>query len=59
VKDTKRYPGTDGWGYYNFHHYEPKAKTASVRPKSECAVCHMANAKKDDVWTQFYPMLDN
>jgi hypothetical protein len=58
VKDTKRYPDTDGWGYYNFHHYEPKAKTASVRPKGECAFCHMASAKRDDVWTQFYPMLD-
>ena len=21
--------------------------------------CHMASAKKDDVWTQFYPLLDN
>jgi hypothetical protein len=30
-----------------------------VRPKSECAYCHMASAKKDDVWTQFYPMLDD
>jgi hypothetical protein len=20
--------------------------------------CHMASAKKDDVWTQFYPLLD-
>lgn len=58
VKDSKRYPDTDGWGYYNFHHYEPKAKTASARPKSECAYCHIASAKKDDVWTQFYPMLD-
>ena len=36
VKDTKRYPDTDGWGYYNFHHFEPKAATASVRPKDEC-----------------------
>jgi hypothetical protein len=58
VKDTKRYPDTDGWGYYNFHHYEPKAATASVRPKDECAYCHMASARYDDVWTQFYPMLD-
>lgn len=58
VKDSKRYPDTDGWGYYNFHHHEPKAKTASVRPKDECAYCHMAGAKRDDVWTQFYPMLD-
>jgi len=59
VKDSKRYAATGGWGYYNFHHYEPKAKTAKVQPKSECAFCHMASAKKDDVWTQFYPMLDN
>ena len=59
VKDTKRYADTGGWGYYNFHHYEPKAPSAKLRPKEECADCHMANAKKDDVWTQFYPLLDN
>jgi hypothetical protein len=58
VKDSARYKDTDGWGYYNFHHFEPKAKTASVRSKDECAFCHMASAKTDDVWTQFYPMLD-
>lgn len=58
VKDSKRYADTGGWGYFNFHHYEPKAKTAKARPKEECAYCHMASAKKDDVWTQFYPMLD-
>jgi Cytochrome P460 len=58
VKDTKRYAESGGWGYYNFHHYEPKAPTAKVRAKSECAFCHIASAKKDDVWTQFYPMLD-
>jgi hypothetical protein len=58
VKDSTRYKDTGGWGYYNFHHYEPKALTASVRPKDECAFCHTASAKKDDVWTQFYPWLD-
>lgn len=58
VKDTKRYADTGGWGYYNFNHYEPKAPTAKLQPKSECAYCHMASAKKDDVWTQFYPLLD-
>ena len=58
VKDTKRYADTDGWGYYNFNHHEPKAATAKVKPKSECAFCHIASAKKDDVWTQFYPLLD-
>ena len=59
VKDTKRYAATGGWGYYNFNHHEPKAATAMLRSKEECASCHMASAKKDDVWTQFYPLLDN
>jgi Cytochrome P460 len=58
VKDSKRYADTGGWGYYNFNHHEPKARTAKLQPKSECAYCHMASAKKDDVWTQFYPLLD-
>jgi len=58
VKDSKRYAATGGWGYYNFNHHEPKAPSAAVRPKEECAYCHMASAKKDDVWTQFYPLLD-
>jgi hypothetical protein len=58
VKDSKRYADTGGWGYYNFNHHEPKAPIAKLQPKSECAFCHMASAKKDDVWTQFYPLLD-
>ena len=58
VKDSKRYADTGGWGYYNFNHHEPKAPTAKVRAKGECAFCHIASAKKDDVWTQFYPLLD-
>jgi hypothetical protein len=40
---------TDGRGYSNIHHFEPKAKAASVRPKAECAYCYIANAKKDAV----------
>jgi Cytochrome P460 len=59
VKDTKRYADTGGWGYYNFNHSEPKAPTAKLRSKSECAFCHQAGAKKDEVWTQFYRLLDN
>jgi Cytochrome P460 len=58
VKDSKRYADTGGWGYYNFNHHEPKAPTAKVKAKSECAFCHIASAKKDEVWTQFYPLLD-
>jgi hypothetical protein len=58
VKDTKRYADTHGWGYYNFNHHEPKAPTAKVKALNECAYCHIASAKKDEVWTQFYPLLD-
>jgi hypothetical protein len=59
VKDSKRYADTHGWGFYNFNHHEPKAPTAKLRPASECATCHENNAKKDGVWTQFYPLLDH
>ncbi|SBV32301.1 Cytochrome P460 [uncultured Sphingopyxis sp.] len=59
VKDSRKYAETGGWGYYNFNHHEPKAATAMPRPKDECASCHIASAKKDDVWTQFYPLLDD
>jgi hypothetical protein len=58
VKDSKRYADTGGWGYFNYNHHEPKALTAKAKPKGECAFCHIASAKKDDVWTQFYPLLD-
>ena len=58
VKDSKRYADTGGWGYFNFNHHEPKAPTAKAKAKNECAFCHIASAKKDDVWTQFYPLLD-
>jgi hypothetical protein len=59
VKDSKRYAETGSWGYYNFNHHEPKAPTAKLKPKLECGYCHMASAKKDEVWTQFYPRLDH
>jgi Cytochrome P460 len=58
VRDSKRYADTGGWGYYNFNHYEPKAPTAKLKAKTECAFCHIAGAKKDEVWTQFYRLLD-
>lgn len=58
VKDSKRFAATGGWGYFNFHHYMPLAPTATVKPESECAFCHEASAKRDEVWTQFYQALD-
>lgn len=58
VKDTRRFSATNGWGFFNFNHSEPKAATASVEPANKCAFCHEAGAKKDMVWTQFYRLLD-
>ena len=58
VKDSTRFAATNGWGYFNFYHHEPKAASAKAAPREECAYCHIASAKKDDVWTQFYPLLD-
>jgi hypothetical protein len=56
VKDTKRFAASGGWGYFNFNHHEPKAPTAKV---TDCGhACHLSGAKKDEVWTQFYPLLD-
>src|SRR5215470_19697726 len=49
VKDSKRFTDTGGWGYFNFNHHEPKAPTAKVKAKSECAFCHIGGAKRDEV----------
>ncbi|MBE7159215.1 MAG: cytochrome P460 family protein [Rhodospirillales bacterium] len=58
VKDSKRFAASGGWGYFNFNHHEPKALTAKVKATDECAFCHIASAKRDEVWTQFYRILD-
>lgn len=58
VKDSKRFAATGGWGYFDFNHHEPKAPTAKVEARDKCAFCHIARAKKDSVWTQFYRLLD-
>jgi len=58
VKDSKLFAASGGWGFFDFDHFEPKAPTAKVRAQEECAYCHIAGAKKDQVWTQFYRLLD-
>jgi len=58
VKDSKRFKKTQGWGFFNFgHNAPPYLKSAKAAPESSCAGCHKANAKKDMVFTQFYPIL--
>jgi hypothetical protein len=60
VKDTGRFPETNGWGFFNFGHHEPPyAETASAAPAEACGVCHAANATHDMVFTKFYPILSN
>ena len=58
IKDLKRFATSGGWGYFEFGHSEPKAASTAARAKGECAYCHIANAKRDLVWTQFYLILD-
>jgi hypothetical protein len=58
VKDSKRFAETGGWGYFDFNHFEPKLASTNAQAKSECAFCHIASAKRDEVWTQFYRALD-
>ena len=58
IKDTNRYAATNGWGYFTFGHHEPKTPTAVLQPKSQCAFCHIDNATKDMVFTEFYRLLD-
>jgi len=58
VKDSGRCASTNNWCYFNFgHHAPPYAATARAAAKTECAFCHEANAQKDMVFTQFYPLL--
>jgi hypothetical protein len=58
VKDSKRFASTNGWGFFNFNHGEPKLLQSVMQPNEKCAFCHTAGAKKDMVWTQFYRLLD-
>ena len=59
VKDSKRFPQTNGWGFFTFgHHPLPYNPTSAEQPVAVCAGCHIANvANTDMTWIQFYPQL--
>jgi hypothetical protein len=58
VKDSQRFSQTNGWGFFNFgHHAPPYSSTSTAAPAADCAACHQANAEKDMMFTQFYPIL--
>lgn len=55
VKDSARFPLTNGWGFFNFgHHAPPYSATAAAAPAAACAACHQANGHEDMVFVDFY-----
>lgn len=58
VKDSKRTP--EGWAYYDFG--GPMGggyrTTAPPQQKQACYACHVEHAKTDNVFTQFYGLLN-
>lgn len=60
VKSKTRFPDASGnWGFFRFtieNRPELHAQ-AAAQPRDNCQVCHQANAAKDQVFTQYYPVL--
>ena len=56
VKDSSRRP--EGWAYYNFGGMDGLRNTARAMPKESCYSCHIQHAKRDNVFVQFYPLLE-
>jgi YHS domain-containing protein len=56
VKDASRRP--EGWAYYNFGGMNGIRNTAQAMPKESCYSCHVEHAKRDNVFIQFYPLLE-
>jgi hypothetical protein len=58
VKDSKRVP--ESWAYYAFG--GPMARgyrtTAAPQPKASCYDCHVKHAARDNVFLQFYGLLN-
>jgi len=66
VKDSQRFEG--GWGYFMFHDAEaaPRSPAESKKreavpalPQRDCFDCHAEHARQDNVFTQFYSVLNS
>lgn len=57
VKDKAHRP--EGWSYYIFGGMNGINKTAATQPKEACYNCHVQHARRDNVFVQFYPMLED
>ena len=58
VKDSKRVP--ESWAYYGFGGpmMGGYLSTAAPQPKASCFDCHSEHAARDNVFTQFYGLLN-
>ncbi|MGO9084818.1 MAG: cytochrome P460 family protein [Candidatus Sulfotelmatobacter sp.] len=52
VKDSKKYAGTDGWGFAQF---DKNGKPAEEAPLKTCFPCHEAIKARDFVFTRYTP----
>jgi hypothetical protein len=53
VKDGRRFP--EGWAYFSFG--DGGAPSARPFDRASCFECHRQHAGRDNVFTQFYPVL--
>ena len=60
VKDSTRFPDTNGWGYATFEYdassgaFKPTKPTTASNARSLCHGCHIAGAKsRDFVYTDY------
>jgi Cytochrome P460 len=60
MKDSKRFPDTNGWGYATFEYdapsgtFKPSKPTTAANARSLCHGCHVAGAKaRDFVYTEY------
>ena len=58
IKDSKRYKDEPGnWAYFSFGHKYPLKDEVAKNAVAACNQCHQDNAKKDWVFSQYYPAL--
>ncbi len=60
VKSQQHLPDATGnWGFfrYTIENSPQLHEAASAQPEQNCMACHRAEAAKDQVFTQFYPVL--
>jgi hypothetical protein len=57
VKDKDRFP--DGWAYFSFSECAGKLKDKAQPAKTAaCYDCHRQKGAEDNVFTQYYPVLN-